>query len=593
MKKSLFVEIQILIIIFILAFAEFAPVSAQIYKGAFLISYGIGVINCLIGGYNEVKSGNFLSSYFIFVLASVLLFIGERQKIAIILLSSILIVKNQILFLKNSFEVKKQKILNLGNTEVTVFYKGKEVLKKYSELEKGNVILLKPQSTILVEGLVFNGSTNIRENLIEGDTRERLVENGDYIFSNSVNLGQEIQVEVVKNFENSWQGQKVEAMKQMNIQDSKLYQKMYKLTFVIKVICLVVGFGISFIPMWFMGRDYNEFLYWSGLVFSLSIGDVFYSIYGYRLEELAYRLNERGIINRSIKNIEILSKIDSVLVQDTSNIIRGEYELVKIENKSKFSKEELLVYAAHLAKGSDSLMSKAIVDAFMELARYEGIKDKDPIRWDLVTKFENLEEKGIAGRFRNKFICVGNKELMALLNISDLPVPENKEDIYLHISVDGNYCGYFSLKYKENAFVNKFNTLLSRCGVKQYATVTNSWQKTAKDMKKSGEGLAYWTMDGRDLVIGGKELDINLYLDAKETNRISELADVTILNGGLEKASDLIKDMKKFLHREKRFAIVSLGVIISALAVSSIFPISMSLILTFNSLVMIGNIYRK
>ncbi|MEN2549077.1 hypothetical protein, partial [Acinetobacter baumannii] len=77
--------------------------------------------------------------------------------------------------------------------------------------------------------------------------------------------------------------------------------------------------------------------------------------------------------------------------------------------------------AGHIEYFSDHLIAKALVDGYIQVARYQGVVDINPVKISLVDSFEEIKGKGVTGNVAGKFTCVGNKKLMDLLNIKNLP----------------------------------------------------------------------------------------------------------------------------------------------------------------------------
>ena len=159
-----------------------------------------------------------------------------------------------------------------------------------------------------------------------------------------------------------------------------------------------------------------------------------------------------------IKAFERASAVDRVMVEKTLGLGEGTYSVHHIRNID-CGKEEMLTFAAHLSCFSNLAEDRAIVDAFMQMARYEGLPASSALRKSLVTGFEAIEDKGLSGHIGGRFICTGTVDMMKLLNIGDVET----EDGYklVHVAYNQKYMGYIALSYEAD---------------QEAETVYNAWQ---------------------------------------------------------------------------------------------------------------------
>lgn len=111
-----------------------------------------------------------------------------------------------------------------------------------------------------------------------------------------------------------------------------------------------------------------------------------------------------GVLIKDAKSLELLSKVDTVVIDKTGTLTEGKIEVTDIVAL----KPDVLQMAASLEALSEHPLSKAIV-----------AKTTDKLL--PVEQFEALPGKGIKGTIQGRSLFIGNKVLMQELGITHLP----------------------------------------------------------------------------------------------------------------------------------------------------------------------------
>ena len=114
-----------------------------------------------------------------------------------------------------------------------------------------------------------------------------------------------------------------------------------------------------------------------------------------------------GILFRDAESIEVLRKIDLLLIDKTGTLTLGKPKLVTVSPIDGLSEGEFLSRIASLEQGSEHPLAQAIVD---------GAKERE-ISLVEVKKFESVTGKGVKGETKGTSIALGNKALMHDLGV--------------------------------------------------------------------------------------------------------------------------------------------------------------------------------
>jgi Cu+-exporting ATPase len=113
-----------------------------------------------------------------------------------------------------------------------------------------------------------------------------------------------------------------------------------------------------------------------------------------------------GVLIRNAEALEVLEKIDTLIVDKTGTLTEGKPRLVSIVGVGK-SESEVLQTAASLERGSEHPLAAAIVAGAQERAlQLSEAKD-----------FKALTGRGIAGSVDGKQVALGNMRLLSELNV--------------------------------------------------------------------------------------------------------------------------------------------------------------------------------
>jgi Cu+-exporting ATPase len=114
-----------------------------------------------------------------------------------------------------------------------------------------------------------------------------------------------------------------------------------------------------------------------------------------------------GILIKNAEALELLEKVDTLVVDKTGTLTEGKPKLSSIESAEGWSDTELLRLAASLEQGSEHVLAAAITSAAA----------KRGIRLSKVSEFRSITGRGIMGVVEGHSIAIGNRLLLEELAI--------------------------------------------------------------------------------------------------------------------------------------------------------------------------------
>jgi Cu+-exporting ATPase len=109
-----------------------------------------------------------------------------------------------------------------------------------------------------------------------------------------------------------------------------------------------------------------------------------------------------GVLIKNAEALELMEKIDTLVVDKTGTLTIGKPKLIAVDQASGFEEADVLRFAAALERGSEHPLAAAIV---------EGAQDRGI---DLPTSadFNSVTGKGVTGRIEGRQVALGNAALM-------------------------------------------------------------------------------------------------------------------------------------------------------------------------------------
>jgi P-type Cu+ transporter len=144
-----------------------------------------------------------------------------------------------------------------------------------------------------------------------------------------------------------------------------------------------------------------------------------------------------GVLFRDAEAIEVLRKVDTLVLDKTGTLTEGKPRLVSLQPAAGWSEADLLSLAASLERGSEHPLAAAIVS---------GAEESGAVPTE-VSEFQSLTGKGVKGSVKGRQVALGNRALMDELGIDlgDLPAwadrMRQEGQTVMFVAVDGRPAG--------------------------------------------------------------------------------------------------------------------------------------------------------
>jgi len=124
-----------------------------------------------------------------------------------------------------------------------------------------------------------------------------------------------------------------------------------------------------------------------------------------------------GVLIKNAQALEILEKVDTLVIDKTGTLTEGRPKLVTVEVKKGIDKNELLGKVATLEHSSEHPLAQAIV---------EGAKERN-LKLGKATQFKSITGQGVTGVIDGVKVAIGNIKLLESLGVEAYDLPDIAE----------------------------------------------------------------------------------------------------------------------------------------------------------------------
>ena len=301
------------------------------------------------------------------------------------------------------------KLLNLAPKTVTVVRDGVEQVIDATDVEKGEIFLVKPGESVAVDGIVLEGKSSFDESAITGESIPVPKQEGDTIVSASMNKSGLIRAKATKVGEDTTIAQIIRLVEEASSSKAPIAQMADKIAgvFVPTVITIALITGI----IWLISGATFEFAMSTAIaVLVISCPCALGLATPVAIMVGTGKGAENGILIKSGDALETAHQIDTVVLDKTGTITQGKpvvTDIICAAGKNA-DKTQLLQIAGSLEKGSEHPLAEAIVNYCVT----------NNISLEKVTDFNALFGKGIEGTVSGTHYYAGNEKMMEEKGIS-------------------------------------------------------------------------------------------------------------------------------------------------------------------------------
>ena len=358
-------------------------------------------------------------------------------------------------------------MMNIRPDKANLEKDGKIVVVDPSEVEIGNIIMVKPGEIVPLDGVVIDGKSSLNTVALTGESMPREIQEGSEILSGCVNLSGVLKVQVKKLFGESTASKIINLVEQAGERKSKSENFIRKFAHVYTPIVVFAAIALAVIPSIITG-DVALWVYraLTFLVVScpcalvISVPLTFFGGIG--------GASRHGILIKGSNYMDTLAKIGTIVFDKTGTLTKGVFAVDAV-HPEKYDEKELL----HIAAIVEQYSTHPIAVALRAASSVEADSK--------IEKVEEIAGHGIKALLDGKTVCVGNEKLMNSLGITLNACEECKHHVgtVIHVAIDGIYAGHIVISDQIKADSKEAIAALKKLGVEKTVMLTGDQQAVA------------------------------------------------------------------------------------------------------------------
>jgi P-type Cu2+ transporter len=270
-----------------------------------------------------------------------------------------------------------------------------------SDLGTGDVVLVRPGAGVPADGVVRDGSSDVNESMITGESRPVRKEVGTRVIAGTVNGSGSLRVEVTGTGDKTALAGIMRLVAQAQSSRSRAQALADRAAFLLTVVAIVAAV-ITLVGWSLAGRDASFVIervvtvlviacpHALGLAIPLVVA-------------ISTTLGARsGLLIRDRRGLEEARNVTAVFFDKTGTLTRGEFRVVEITTRQGLSPDDALTIAAAVEHDSEHTIAQGIVKS----AEERGLRVANAER------FQALPGRGVQAAVDGRTILVGGPALL-------------------------------------------------------------------------------------------------------------------------------------------------------------------------------------
>lgn len=299
-------------------------------------------------------------------------------------------------------------LMDLVPKEANVIREGKEVRIPASELDEGDVFVVKPGESIATDGVITKGASSINEAPVTGESVPASKTEGAKVFAGTLNIDGLLEVEATASFEDNTVSKIIHMVEEAQEEKGKAQQFIDRFGDRYSPIVLVGGVLLMAIPF-LLGLNTSEWFERAVVFLVAAAPCALVMSTPVAIAAGIGRSGKKGVLIKGGMHLENLGKVSAVAFDKTGTLTKGKpvvTDIVPLDGKE----EDMVRLASSVEKCSEHPLANAIV----ERASLMGIEAAP------VSGFQSLAGMGAKAVIGTRVIFVGRPEMFdGRANIAD------------------------------------------------------------------------------------------------------------------------------------------------------------------------------
>jgi Cu+-exporting ATPase len=369
-----------------------------------------------------------------------------------------------------------RKLMGLQPRTARVMRNGVEQDIPVEDVEAGDHIVVRPGEKLPVDGVIRTGSSTVDESMLTGESLPVDKRTGDTVIGATINRTGTFTFEATKVGKDTMLAQIIRMVQEAQGSKAPIQRLADYISSIFVPAVISIGI-LTFLVWYFAGPEAQRFT--MALVNFIAVLIIACPCAMGLATPTAIMVGtgkgaEGGILFKNAESLERAQKLDTVVLDKTGTLTRGEPMLTDVVENGT-NRKELLFLAASAEKGSEHPLGEAIVRG----------AEKEGITLDRPDEFEALPGHGIRAVVRGREVVLGNERLLADRGIQLGPLQAQGERLAaqgrtpMYVSVNGSISGIIAVADTVKEHSREAVTMLRALGL-EVVMLTGDNRRTAE-----------------------------------------------------------------------------------------------------------------
>jgi P-type Cu2+ transporter len=352
-------------------------------------------------------------------------------------------------------------LLDLAPPKAVVIRDGEEKEVPTAEVQVGDLLLIRPGAKVPVDAEVVEGESSVDESMVTGESLPVSKKPGDALVGATINKQGTLRARATAVGSDTALAQIVKLVQEAQNSKAPAQRLADRAAFWLVLVALIGGLGTFLIWFGVVGREFLDALLFAITVVVITCPDALGLATPTAVMVGTGLGARRGILFKNAIAIEQSASLDTVVLDKTGTLTRGEPEVVEITGDG-LDDGELLRLVAAVERESEHPLAEAIVKA----AEERGV---ERLRAE---QFESVAGHGAVATVGGRRVLVGNRRLLEREHVSlnGLAVRADKMAgagrTVVHVAVDGGSAGLLAIADAPRATSSAAVAALKELGIR-------------------------------------------------------------------------------------------------------------------------------
>lgn len=452
-----------------------------------------------------------------------------------------------------------KKLMGLQPTMAVVEQDGVISEIPISDVQVGDVLVIRPGSSVPVDAEVLSGSSAVDESMLTGESLPVEKAPGDLLYAATVNANGSLRVRAKNIGKDTMLSGIIRVVEEAQGSKAPIQRLADKISGVF--VPVVVGIAVVTFLVWYFvvaPGDFAKALTSTIAVLVIACPCALGLATPTSIMAGSGRAAEHGILFKTAEAMEQTKSIDTIVFDKTGTITKGTPEVTDFHVSDPSKLDQLITLAAAAESDSEHPVARAITAFGMESA------GQNP----MVEEFETIPGHGIRCKIEGIEVLLGNHKLLERFNvlfddgIADVASLENSGKTVMYMATDGEHSGVIAVADTVKESSAQAVKELHALGM-EVIMLTGDQERTAKSIAaavgidrviagvlpdQKAQTIAALQAEGKRVAMAGDGIndapalavaDIGLAMGTG-TAVAMEAADITLMHGDLLRVPDTL-----------------------------------------------------